>query len=53
MQEMTFATRLQDVFGFKPGQSMTEFMQELKALDAADREYFSGSLRRWPMPISN
>lgn len=40
MQQASFVKACKDYFGFKPGQTMSEFMAELKALNAEDREYF-------------
>jgi hypothetical protein len=40
MQQMTFTKALKEYFGFKPGQNLTEFMGEIKALTIEDREYF-------------
>lgn len=40
MVQMTFTKALKEYFGFKPGQNLTEFMGELKALTQDDREYF-------------
>ena len=37
---ITFTKACHDYFGRKPGQSLGEFQQELKALDEADRAYF-------------
>jgi hypothetical protein len=38
--QITFTKAIVEFFGKKPNQSTTEFMQELKALDEKDREYF-------------
>ena len=40
MQTMTITKALKEYFGFKPGQNLTEFMQEIKALSPEDRAYF-------------
>ncbi len=40
MIQCTLTKALKEYFGFKPGQNLTEFMAEIKALDTADREYF-------------
>jgi hypothetical protein len=38
---MSLIVAIKDYFGFKPGQSMHEFMQEVKELTAEDRAYFA------------
>lgn len=53
MQEMTFALAAKTFFGFKPGQSMAEFMQELKELTQQDREYFKREFVKVGITISN
>lgn len=40
MIQSSFAKACKEYFGFKPGQSLPEFMTELKELDQKDREYF-------------
>lgn len=40
MIQSTLTKALKEYFGFKPGQNLTEFMAELKALTLEDREYF-------------
>jgi hypothetical protein len=35
---------MKDYFGFLPGQNMTAFFAELKALSAEDREWFKANL---------
>jgi chitinase len=37
---VSFTKAINEFFGKKPGQTTTEFMQEIKALSAADRSYF-------------
>ena len=37
MKTMSFALACKDYFGFKPNQTMTEFMGELKQLTTQDR----------------
>lgn len=37
MKKMSFATACLDYFGKKPGQSSTEFMNEIRALSEKDR----------------
>jgi hypothetical protein len=40
MRTMTFTAAMNETFGRKPGQTLGEFQQELKALGPEDREYF-------------
>lgn len=40
MQQMTMTKALKEYFGFKPGQNLTGFMDEIKALTPDDRAYF-------------
>lgn len=40
MQVMSLTKALKTYFGFKPGQNLTDFMQEVKQLSTEDREYF-------------
>src|SRR6267154_1569946 len=44
MKKMTFLTAMRDYFGSKPGQTAMEFMQEIKALNTAEREWFKQNL---------
>ncbi len=46
MQEMSLIAAIKQYFGFKPGQSMTEFMGEVKELTPEDREYFRRELAK-------
>lgn len=41
MQQMTFTKALKEYFGFKLGQNLTDFMNEIKALTPDDRAYFT------------
>lgn len=41
MTQMTFTKAVKEYFGFKPGQNLTGFMDEIKALTADDRAYFA------------
>lgn len=41
MIKSSFTKACKEYFGYKPGQNLSEFMAEVRALDAADREYFS------------
>lgn len=43
-KSMPFATAMKDYFGLKEGQNAMGFMQEIKALDDADRAYFKALL---------
>lgn len=38
--EKTFVRAVNEFFGRKPGQNLTEFQAEIKALSVEDREYF-------------
>jgi len=40
MIQSSLTKAFKEYFGFKPGQNLTDFMQELKALTVEDREYF-------------
>lgn len=40
MIQSSFTKAVKDYFGYLPGQNLSGFMAEVKALDAADREYF-------------
>jgi len=40
MKEMSLIAALKDYFGFKPGQTMTEFMAEIRELTQEDRDWF-------------
>lgn len=40
MKQMTLTAALKDYFGYKPGQSLGEFMIEIKALTDEDKAYF-------------
>lgn len=44
--EMTFTAAIMDFFGYKPGQKLMEFRDELKALDEKDRAYFARELEK-------
>ena len=44
MKQMPFAAAMKDYFGFKPGQTLTEFALELRALNPADKEWFKTNL---------
>jgi hypothetical protein len=40
MTQASLTKALKEYFGFKPGQNLTDFMAEIKALTTEDREYF-------------
>jgi hypothetical protein len=40
MKQMSLTAALKDYFGYKPGQTLGEFMQECKALTIEDKQYF-------------
>lgn len=39
-QVSTLTKAFKDYFGYKPGQNLTDFMVELKALTIEDKQYF-------------
>lgn len=41
MQKMSFTKACKEYFGYKAGQNLAGFMEELKELTASDREYFT------------
>lgn len=41
-----FAKAMLEFFGKTPGETISGFMNEVKALDDADREFFCAELRR-------
>lgn len=43
-KQMTFASAMKDFFGMKKDQRPIDFMQEIKALTAEDRDYFTKGL---------
>ena len=47
----SFVAAMKDFFGFKEGQTLTQFSAELKHLDDNDREYFKKGLRENGYPI--
>ena len=44
MKQMTFLSAMREYFGMKPNQTAMEFMQEIKALSAAERDWFKSHL---------
>lgn len=44
--QMTFTKAIVEFFGKKPGQTLPEFMQEIKALTPADRAYFKAEFAK-------
>lgn len=40
MKQMSLTAACKDYFGYKPGQTLGEFMAEVKALTTEDRAYF-------------
>ena len=44
IKQMSYVEAMKDYFGFLPGQNMTAFFAELKALSAEDREWFKAEL---------
>lgn len=53
MRQMTFTAALVDFFGKQPGQSVGEFMQEIKALTQEDRAYFKREFVKVGIEITN
>lgn len=53
MQQMTFTAALVQFFGKKPGQTTGDFMQEVKALDDKDRDYFKREFLKIGIEIIN
>ena len=47
----TFAAQMKLFFGILPGQTISDFMKELKALDANDRVYFTDLLNKADYPV--
>jgi len=47
----SFMAAMKDFFGFLPGQNLTQFAAECKALTPADREYFTKGLIANGYPI--
>lgn len=45
-KEMTFAAAMKDFFGFKPEQTLQQFMAEIKELTAEDKTYFIAGLEQ-------
>lgn len=44
MQNTTFAAAMKQYFGLLPGQTLTDFINELKALTPADKAWFKANL---------
>ena len=44
MKQMPFISAMKNYFGIKSGQTSLEFMAEIKALTAEDREWFKANL---------
>lgn len=53
MQTMTITTACKNYFGYKPGQTLGEFMAEVKALTPDDREYFKREFVKVGIEITN
>lgn len=53
MQQMTFTKAINEFFGKKPGQSISEFMLEIKALTPEDRDYFKREFAKIGYEIIN
>lgn len=46
MQQLTFITACNQYFKRKPGQSLTDFQHELKALTDEDRKYLASEFTK-------
>lgn len=40
MKQMSLTAALKDYFGYKPGQTLGDFVSEVKALTNDDKDYF-------------
>jgi hypothetical protein len=45
MSTKTFASAMREFFGFRPGDGLTQFHAELKALSYDDKMYYAQGLR--------
>lgn len=52
-KQMTFAAAMKDYFGFHPNQTISGFMQELKALTDEDKKWFRANLPSVGYEITN
>jgi hypothetical protein len=43
-KKLTFAAAMKDYFGYQPGKTATDFMQEIKALTPEDKAWFRANL---------
>jgi hypothetical protein len=53
MIQSSFTKACKEYFGFKPGQNLTEFMGEIKALTGEDREWFKREFVKVGIEIIN
>ena len=53
MEKQTFATAMRKFFGALPGESLQDFMAELKKLDEDDRAYFRAEFLKIGIEITN
>jgi hypothetical protein len=53
MKQATFTAACKDYFGYKPMQTLGEFMQEVKALNDDDRAYFKREFVKVGYEITN
>lgn len=44
MKQLTLIAAMRDYFGILPGKTSMDFMAEIKALTAADRDWFKANL---------
>lgn len=45
-KQMKFASAMMDFFGRHPGQTLSQFMEELRALSDAERAWFKANLAK-------
>lgn len=53
MTKKTFVTAMKDHFGFKPGQTLSQFSAEIKELSDEDRAYFKAEFLKIGVEITN
>jgi hypothetical protein len=50
METMSFTARLKDFFGYLPGQSLSDFAKEIRALTTEDKLEFHAAFNALGMP---
>jgi hypothetical protein len=53
MIEKTFMTAMKDHFGFRSGQTLTDFMKEMKELSDTERAYFKKEFEQIGIKVTN